>query len=350
MQKSKINRSKKLEFGDIVSRFSLVIAVVVLAIVFGAAESAYLKFANILIILSSSSLAGIAGLGVTCVCAAGEMDFSCGAAFALGGLSMALLLKMSWLQSYLLAFVITLVILVCYALINSFLHIKVGIPSFIATYAMYALTYGLLKNITDSTPIYNYSTWPSCFTWLGQTYIFGWLPVPVILLAVLSVLMYVFLARMKYGKYMFMIGANSKAARNVGIHVDRVKMVSFILSSVLCGFSGILYTSMVNGASAFFCESMLFNALTVLMLGAIMKKGEYNVPGTIVAAVLLSMITNGMTMLQAETYMDNVVQGAVLLIAVIGMSVSRMRKQRAVERKALRELDALAKESNAPSA
>ena len=128
---------------------------------------------------------------------------------------------------------------------------------------MYALTYGLMKNITDSTPIYNHSKWPECFTFIGQTYLFGWLPFQIILLFVISILVYVFISKMRSGKYMFMVGANATAAKYVGINVNRMKVIAFVLSSNLAGFAGVVYTSMINGASAFTGEPMLMTALTV---------------------------------------------------------------------------------------
>ena len=328
-----------------IATLSLPTVVLLVGAVFTVLVPAFFSLANIMTILAAATVSAIAGLGCTCVCAAGEMDFSVGAAYTMGGISMALLLGKGGMNSYLLALVVTLLLCICYGLINAFLHVRVGLPSFVATYAMYALTYGLMKNITDSTPIYNHSKWPECFTFIGQTYLFGWLPFQIILLFVISILVYVFISKMRSGKYMFMVGANATAAKYVGINVNRMKVIAFVLSSTLAGFAGVVYTSMINGASAFTGEPMLMTALTVLMLGSVMKSGVYNVPGTILAAILLAMISNGMTMMNSPDWVDDVIQGSVLLLAICSMSLVRIFEAERIEREAMVVQEQLAEDN-----
>lgn len=314
----------KREKVSLSTTLSLPVALIAVAAFFSVMEPSFLSGKNIMTILGATAVSTIAGLGCTCICAAGEMDFSVGATYTLGGISMALLLGKGGVHSYWLGLLITLLILAAYGAINAFLHVKIGLPSFVATYSMSALTFGLLKNITNSTPIYNHSKWPDNFTFLGQTYLFGFLPLQSVLLILISVLVYIYISRMRSGKYMFMVGANPIASRYMGIHVNRMKVIAFVLSSILSGFAGIVYSSMINGASAFLGEPMLMTALTILMLGSVMKRGVYNVPGTILAGIILAMISNGMTLMDAPDWADEVVQGIVLLIAVCSMSVIRI--------------------------
>lgn len=122
-------------------------------------------------------------------------------------------------------------------------------------------------------------------------------------------------------------------------------LIAFVLSSTLAGFAGVVYTSMINGASAFTGEPMLMTALTVLMLGSVMKSGVYNVPGTILAAILLAMISNGMTMMNSPDWVDDVIQGSVLLLAICSMSLVRIFEAKRIEREAMVVQEQLAEDN-----
>ena len=297
-------------------KYFLLIATVFVILVFGSFEQSFFKISNLMDIISSASVLGILGTGLTCVMITGELDFAFFTEMSAGAVLMALIMAIPGFNNYYLGLFIVFVLLILFGLLNSFVHIWVGIPSFIATLATSALVNGILKSLSNGQNLYS-TRWPKCFTFIGQGYVFDIIPVPVILLIFISIFSYAFIEKTKTGKYLYALGSNPVASKFVGINVKKQKMIAFLLCSVLCGFAGILQGSMVNSASVYMGEAMLTNGISCIMLGGtFLRPGTINVPGTIVAAILLSVIANGLTMVGASAFMKDLIQGAILLLAV----------------------------------
>lgn len=312
-------------YGSFLGKYWLLLVTIVLAIAFGVLRPAFFRPKNLLNILSSACLTGIAGLGITCISAAGETDFSIGAQVTFSATMMAVLLKMPiFHDQYLLVMLITLLLMVLFGSFNAFLHIYVGIPAFIATMGSSYLLNGLSKLILDMKTIRADPTWPSCFTFLGQTYLGGVLPVSLVILIVISVAMYLYTEKTYSGRFIFAVGANPDACRYMGIREQTQKFKGFILCALMGGLTGIITGSMQNGANPTMGDDMLFNAMSVLMLGStFIKRGVYNVPGTILASVLMAIISYGMTMMGVPPFVRDFVKGGILVLSITIVTLLR---------------------------
>ena len=318
---------KNNSIGKLFGRYWLLVFTILLALAIGIAQPSFFRVTNLMNVLSIACLTGLAGMGVTCIMAVGETDFSSGVQVTMGAVLMAELLNTKWLSNYYIAILITMAIMIAYGFWNSFLNIKIGIPSFIATLASSSLMQGLIKWIMGNNTLYNSSRWPKEFKVLGQGYL-GIIPIPVIVLVIVGVVMMIYTECTVSGKYIYAVGINPEACKYLGINAASQKLKGFLICSVLCGLTGIIQGSMVNGASPTIGDPMLLNSLAVLMLGAIMKGGVFNVPGTIVGAILMAIISNGLTMFGADSATKDIVQGIVLLFAVTVVSVIRIRGAR----------------------
>ncbi len=319
--------SKKDSTIEFLGKYGIGFFTILVAVFFGTLEPAFFKGRNLLNILSSACVTGIAGMGITCIYASGELDFGAGIEVATGACSMALLLRTDWCNSYALAIVLTLLIMVGIGLMNSFFHIVVGIPAFVSTLGVSFLVKGVLKYLTNGGGIYALPQWPKAFTFVGQGYLFGVIPMPVIVLVAVSVVMLLFTERTKWGKYIYAVGVNSKACNYLGISAKLQKTIAFVLCSVICGIAGIVQGSMLNGCLATMGDAIFTQALTVLMFGALfLKSGVYNVPGTLVGALLYTIILNGMTLCNTPAWAKEVVQGALLLVALCLVASAKLRK------------------------
>lgn len=318
---------KNNSIGKLFGRYWLLVFTILLALAIGIAQPSFFRVTNLMNVLSIACLTGLAGMGVTCIMAVGETDFSSGVQVTMGAVLMAELLNTKWLSNYYIAILITMAIMIAYGFWNAFLNIKIGIPSFIATLASSSLMQGLIKWIMGNNTLYNSSRWPKEFKVLGQGYL-GIIPIPVIVLVIVGVVMMIYTECTVSGKYIYAVGINPEACKYLGINAASQKLKGFLICSVLCGLTGIIQGSMVNGASPTIGDPMLLNSLAVLMLGAIMKGGVFNVPGTIVGAILMAIISNGLTMFGADSATKDIVQGIVLLFAVTVVSVIRIRGAR----------------------
>lgn len=316
-------------FGGIFARRWLLLFTVATAIVFGVISPAFLQVANLLNILSNACIVGVMGVGLTCIFATGELDFSAGAQVSLASCLMAVVLGRTSFHSYIGAVILTLVILGLIGAYNAFLHVKIGIPAFIATLGTSYLVKGVAKALTNSKNVNNLSAWPKEFTFMGQGYLFGMIPMPVVILVIVGALILFYTEYTRAGKYLYAVGSNPTACDYIGIEGKMQKVKGFVITAVLCALAGIMQGSQMNAASPTLGENMFVPALTTVFLGATYGKiGVFNVPGTLVGAVLYALINQGLLMITSELWLKNYVQGGMLLFALIMVVVIRSKENR----------------------
>jgi ribose/xylose/arabinose/galactoside ABC-type transport system permease subunit len=299
------------------SRWLLLFTIAVV-IIFGAVQPAFLQVTNLLNILSSACIVGVMGIGLTCIFATGELDFSAGSQLSLASCLIAVILSNGKFNSYILAFIITLGALAVVGMYNAFLHVKIGIPAFIATLGSSYLLKGIAKAMTNSKNLNNLSTWPKAFTFIGQGYLFGVIPMPVVVLVIVGAVGLFYTEYTRAGKYLYAVGSNSKACDYLGIDGKSQKIKGFLITAVFCGLAGIMEGSQMNASSPILGETMFVPALTTVFLGATYGKiGVFNVPGTLIGAVLYALINQGLLMITSEVWMKDFVQGGMLLFALV---------------------------------
>ena len=314
------------------SRLWLLYFTILLTLLFGALQPTFLAPRNLLNILNSACLTGLAGLGITCICAAGETDFSIGAQVTASATLMGVLLKQPLFKDqYLIVLLLTLAIMALFGLFNSFMHNKVGVPAFIGTMGSSYVLNGISRYLLEMKTLRADPAWPDCFTFLGQTYIGGIVPISLVVLIAAGIIMYIYTEKTVPGQNMFAVGVNPTACKYIGIDAKASKRIGFVLCAVFGGITGILMGSMQNGATTTLGDDMLFQSLTALMLGATLKKGVYNVAGTLLGAVISAIISYGVTMLGAPPFVRDFTKGGILVFSVTLVTIMRIRTAKSVK-------------------
>lgn len=318
----------RIHLPHIISQYWLMFFTVLVAIGFGALENNFFRVTNLLNILTNACIYGIMGVGLTCIMSTGEMDFSTGGQVSLAAVLMAVTLDHPSINSYMVGILVTLLASVAIGLFNALLHIKVRMPAFIATQGTGFILRGLAKLVTGGVYLQNLRSWPKNYTFLGQGYLFGVIPMPVICLVTVSVFVLVVTERTRTGKYLYAVGSNARACDYLGISSKQQKLKGFLICSVLCGLAGIVLGSMLNGGGAGVADTYQVPAMTTVMLGATFyKRGVFNVPGTLVGAVLTAVITNGLVMVSVPSWMSEVVQGSLMMISIVVVTIMMTRNQ-----------------------
>lgn len=321
---------KKINIQSVIGKYWLLLFMILICIIFGIITPEFSTVSNILGILGSSCTLALVGIGYTCIMSTGEMDYSVGVQVSCGSLFMALLLSKSNFNNYFLAILIALAVMALYGALNAYIHVRIGIPAFIATMSTSYIVKGIAKGLTNGTWVGKSPNWPNNFNTIGQGYSFGIIPNLVIVLIIAGVVGYLFTEKTKWGRQLYAVGSNPVTSKYLGIRADRVKLLGFILTAIFACFSGIVRSSIVSGGSAYLGDNVMIEAITVLMLGAtFIKKGVYNIPGTIIASILLPVIANGLTMMGASSTVKDAVQGILLLTSVT--MVTLMRKKEAAK-------------------
>lgn len=313
---------RKLSISDILVNYFLLIVLVIVTIIFAVVGGKGFLSKTILInILRSTSTLGVVGVGLTVIWGAGEMDFSIGTECTAGAVICGMLLLNPSFNSYPLAVLCSVVLVGMMGFCNAMLTLKLHIPSFIATLGMSTIVGGFLKLWTNNSVIYS-KKWPDAFTAFTKNSFLG---VPVIfwLFIIISVAGWIFLEKTRTGRYIGSVGINGTACKQVGISVDKVKTIAFVVCAVIVSFGGIMYASVVNSVSPSSGVNVLDGICIVLMGATFIKGGQANILGTMIAALLMAILSNGLTFLGMPEYAKDILQGIIIAIAVSAIAIKK---------------------------
>jgi simple sugar transport system permease protein/ribose transport system permease protein len=220
--------------------------------------------------------------------------------------------------------VITLAIGMAIGLFNGILIVKLKLSSFIVTLAMLILPRGMAIGVTDGRTMYDL---PEPFLYLGSAVWFG-VPVSVWFAAALVVVAALVLSRTAFGRSIYAIGGNAKAARAAGIRVDRVVLTVFVIAGALAAVAGLMLAGRVAAVPSSMGQNMIFTVLASSVIGGIgLNGGKGTILGAFTGVVLLSIIQNILTLSSVPSYWIDAVFGAIILFALILARATSGEKQ-----------------------
>jgi len=295
----------------------LAILVVALAIL----SPYFLSVSNFLNILLATSVIGVLAYGATFVIAAAGIDLSLGSVLGLSGVVGALAvnaLDLPWPFG----------ILACLATgalcgtINGLLNAWAQIPAFIVTLGMLGVARGLGLVLTNGLPVYGLDP---VIVYLGQGRP-GGVPMPVIVFLLVGVLAHFILAYTRFGKYALVIGDNEGAARAMGIAVRRQRVLLYVLSGTMAGIAGLLFMARTNAGDPTAGLNYELTAITAAILGGTnLFGGRASIIGTLIGALIMGVLQNGLNLLAVSSFYQQMAIGAVLVLAVWLDQVNRQR-------------------------
>jgi ribose transport system permease protein len=288
--------------------------------------SVFTSSANLDNILGNQAVTGLVALAMVIPLAAGYFDLSVSATCGISNIAVAAAIGTHhW--PILPGILFGLAIGAFIGLIMGFLVAKVRLNAFVVTLGAYTLLGGLATLYTKGELIINGI--PPSFTAWGTK---DWLgvPRPFVLLLIIGVIVWYLLAHIPFGRYVESIGSNETAARLVGIKVDKVIWISFVLSGTLAAAAGVLQTSRSGNGDPGTTTAFLFPAFAAVFLGATtIQPGRYNVWGTLIGVYFVAISVSGFTLMGASTWVQPVFNGASLLVAVaLSTLIARGRERR----------------------
>ena len=196
---------------------------------------------------------------------------------------------------------------------NGFVVAYIGVTPLLATLASMTLFEGIGLNITKGGAI---SGFPIAFLTIGNSTLFG-IPIPLILFIVIVFFVYLFLERSKIGVFIYMIGSSPKVSRYSGVNVKRILFLTYLLTSLLVAFAGVLMASRYNSAKESYGSSYLLQSIAASVLGGTnINGGEGRVVGTIIAVLIIQILSSGLNIFGFNRFLTNVVMGAILIIVL----------------------------------
>jgi ribose/xylose/arabinose/galactoside ABC-type transport system permease subunit len=326
IQQNKPKKGNGLKFKDIFSnqvpKYFLIVATIIVVVVFTIIEPKFLTVTNLLNVLVSAALTGTLGIGMLMALIVGEMNFALGSQATVAAAIVGILMAGRGVP-YPIAILCGIGFCVFMGFIGIWVNIKIGVPTFIATLALAPFADGLTKVLTNNTVFYS-DKWPATpLGYLGQKLI-GPIPVLAIVFLLLVVLAWVLLDHTRLGRYMYSVGANPTASVQVGINVNRIKIFGFLLSSAIVAFGGMLIGSREYKVWPTMGSEVMMEAIAIAMLSAtFLRPGRFNIQGVLVAAIFVTMVQSGVTMIGASLAIRYLVQGLTFLIAVGFIAMTR---------------------------
>lgn len=299
------------KFLDFMRKNPALVGFIGLFIILSIFTDSFFNTNNIINVFRQASTIAILGFGMTLVIISGGIDLSVGSTFALSAVVMASIVKG---ENVLLGICVGLLIGAAMGTFNGIVISKGKIQPFIVTLATMAIGRSLTLAYTQGIPI---SLFPNNFRFLGRGDVLG-IPVPVLIMFGVFFLSLYILKKTKLGLYIYSIGGNEEATRLSGVNVNRYKVVIYMLSGLFSAVSAIILTARLNSAQPTFGQGYELDAIaTVVLGGASLAGGKGGVLGTLFGALLLGTINNGMNLMNISPFYQDLVKGAIILLAVL---------------------------------
>lgn len=303
---------KNKNFAVVLLDYGILVALAVLIVVFSFASKNFFRSTTLFTILKQVSITGIVCIGQTLVMLTGGIDLSVGSVAGVSAVTAAIFLKNMELPIPITC-VLVLIIALLYGIISGLCVTKLNMPPLIATLGMQTSLRGLAYIVTGGLPVYGFT---KAFGEFAKGTLAG-IPYMVILMIVLFIIFIYGLSKTTMGRYLYGVGGNEEASRLSGISVTKVKLLAYGLSGFLAGIAGLVLLSRTSSGQPSAGTGYEMDAITAVVLGGVsLNGGEGKLHMVIIGMLLMGTLTTGMIMCGINDYVQQLVKGIVLIVAV----------------------------------
>jgi inositol transport system permease protein len=309
-------------FNAFIRKYAIVFILLAMLIAMTFLSEAFLTPRNLLNIVRQISVMGLIAIGVTMVIITGGIDLSSGSVLALAAVvSTSLAQRLDWAEikfpgldvPVIFPILAALAVGAVCGLVNGSLIASFRIPPFIATLGMMTVARGFAL-IYSERPV---SGLKDSYNYIGQGEPFG-IPVPILILAFVAIAAHIMLNNTRFGRHIYALGGNEQAARISGINISRVKIGVYTIAGLLAGLSGLVLSSRIGSGQPGLGLGYELDAIASAVIGGTSLSGGIGtIWGTIVGALIIGVLNNGLDLLNVSAYWQTIVKGSIIVIAVI---------------------------------
>lgn len=307
--------------GTLIQEYGIFLAFLLLAVILSFSNEYFLTPGNISNVLLQTSINGVLAIGMTFVILTRGIDLSVGSVVALAGMVSASFATTSATAGvagapypFFVALAIGILVGVACGIIVGFIVSRFSVPAFVATLGMLSaargmtLIYGGGKPVPALTPE---------FRWIGTGNILG-IPMPVILLGIVFLASWWILTRTRFGRYIYAVGGNPHAAKTSGINVTRIRFLVYVISGGLSGLAGMMLSARTGSALPQAGIAYELDAIAAVVIGGTsLSGGVGRVTGTLIGALIIGVMNNGLDLMGIQSYYQQVLKGALIVGAVM---------------------------------
>lgn len=312
------------------------IFLILLILIFSSLHPRFLHPLNIFNVMRQISITGLIALGMTFVIIVRGIDLSVGSLLALCGLVGAVIAKGGLVERFSVgvdtelanpwywALAGSVLIGLLAGTVNGVCITKLKVPAFVVTLGGLSAYRGTALLVSDGGPISGFN---EAYRWIGQGKI-GMVPIPVIIFLVFIVLCHIVLKYTVYGRYIYSVGGNPEAARLSGINIDLIITSTYIITGFFVGLAAFILSARLNSSEAVAGMGYELNVIAVVVVGGTsLFGGRGNILGTIIGAMLFGVLQNGLVLLNVSSYIQQIIIGIILILAVTFDKFSKSVRQ-----------------------
>jgi ribose transport system permease protein len=274
----------------------------------------FLTVSNAFDVMRQASINALIAFGMTLSILLGGIDLSVGSILAVSSVLAAMTMKGG--QGAGLAAGMAILAGAGMGSLNGVVIAKGNVAPFIATLGMMTLLRGVALVLTNGSPISDFSS--DFFAMLGDGYVARLIPVPVMLMLAMFALFWFVLTRTVFGRHVYATGGNTEAAKLSGVNTDRVQILVYTVSGAMAALAGVILTSRLDSAQPTAGAGYELDAITAVVLGGTSLAGGRGwIFGTLVGALLIGVLNNGLNLMGVSAFYQQVVKGSVILLAVL---------------------------------
>lgn len=312
-------------------RYGFLCLLILLVVFFSWFASGFAGARSAVFVFQSVAITGILALGVTCTLVVDGFDLSIGAV-ATSALMLSAYVMVVMHMSAFTAVVVCLLMGGVVGLLNGLLIVKMRVPDLLTTLGMMFLLIGVQRiptqglSITTGIRLPDGSTadgvFDPAFLWLGRHrfdfFLADLVPVPVLIFLLVAIVVWVFLERTRHGRLMYAIGSNARAALLAGTRVHVYKVAAYMISGVLASLGGILLAGRLGRGDIASGHNLLLDSVAAALIGfAVLGAAKANAFGTVIGALFVGVLLQGLTMMNTPYYTQDFIKGAVLVVALV---------------------------------
>jgi len=309
--------SRRQRIGYILAEYGIILAFIALVIALSFASPYFLRMKNILNVLRQTSVNALLAIGMTFVILTGGIDLSVGSVLAFGGVVAASLASDALFGPIVNPFLAAgagLLGGLILGSVNGVFVAKWRMPAFVVTLGMLSMARGFTFIYTDGMPVPRID---ERFLVFGQGRFLG-IPLPVIILAVVFSLSWVILYKTRYGRYIYAVGGNEKSAKISGVNTRFIVFTVYVISGLLSALGGIILTARTTAGLPQAGQAYELDAIAAVVIGGTsLSGGQGALSGTLIGALLIGVINNGLDLLGVSSYFQQVIKGAIIIGAVL---------------------------------
>lgn len=313
---------------NLFKKYGVIFILGALILIFAFLNPAFATLTNLINISKQVAIMAILSVGMTFVLLTGGIELSMGSVISLVVVCISMFVTVMHIPIP-LAILLGIAIATGIGFFNGLIIAKVKVPSLIMTLGMQIFLSGFTYTICGGLPVYGI---PSELKWVGQTYVFDTIPVSAVIMIIIVLLGYFVLSKTYLGRYFYAIGSNEETANLSGINSDKIRILAYTFCGLLAGIAGVVMLGRIGSGQPSAGAGYEMDVLTGCVLGGVsLSGGKGNIGKAFAGILVIGVLSNGMSLLGMDAFMQKMVKGMVLILAVVIDSLQYVKIRKKVK-------------------